>query len=100
MRGHNSAAPMAKALARMSALETEHKNEIARLRMELEESQKKCKELQKQLDVYQSMEKDQRRKSFALNRKCTCKTILLSQNVDLFLCYSRGVLKQTHLLAV
>lgn len=48
---------MAKVMARMSALQTEHKKEIARLRMELEESQNKCKKLQEQLDVYQNMEK-------------------------------------------
>lgn len=60
--GHGSA-PLAKVLARMSALEAIHKKEIARLRTELEESQKKCKNLQQQLDVYQNMEKNQRRKS-------------------------------------
>lgn len=54
---------MAKALARMSALETEHKKEIARLRMELEMSQNKCKKLQEQLDVYQNMEKNRQSKS-------------------------------------
>lgn len=54
--GHGSA-PLAKVLARMSSLEATHKQEIAKVRAELEECQNKCKTLQQQLDVYQSMEK-------------------------------------------
>lgn len=62
-KGGQGSAPLAKVLARMSALEAIHKKEIARLRTELEECQNKCKNLQQQLDVYQNTEKSQRSKS-------------------------------------
>lgn len=49
----NSLAPVAKVLARMSALKVLHQNEVAMLRAELNKYKNECKRLQQELEVYQ-----------------------------------------------
>lgn len=55
----HGSAPLAKVLAKMSAIEVSHRKEITMLRAELDEYKNKCENLQQQLAMYQAREKNQ-----------------------------------------